>query len=82
MSSSLEDFDSRHSIQHWPQKPDTTILGCEYDPLHHDGEKYTEKLRAACVNVKFHLFDGMIHGAIHMITIAPEAKSIYPKAAR
>ncbi|MCH7313085.1 alpha/beta hydrolase [Acinetobacter sp. ANC 3882] len=67
-----------HSLQ---DLPDATIFVCEYDPLRQDGEKYAEQLRAAGVNVKFHVLEGMIHGAIHMLAITAEAKSIYAKAA-
>ncbi|MCH7389921.1 alpha/beta hydrolase [Acinetobacter dispersus] len=65
-----------HSLQ---GLPDATIFVCEYDPLRHDGEKYAEKLRKAGVNVKFHLLEGMIHGAIHMLAITSAAKRIYDK---
>ena len=62
-----------HSLQ---DLPDATIFVCEYDPLR---EKYAEKLQAAGVNVKLHLLEGMIHGAIHMLAITSAAKGIYDK---
>ncbi len=60
--------------------PDTTIFVCEYDPVRDDGEKYAQKLWDAGIQVNFHLLEGMIHGAIHMLAISPEkVKSIYSK---
>lgn len=60
--------------------PDATIFVCEYDPVREDGERYAQKLRDAGIQVNFHLLDGMIHGAIHMLAISPEqVKSIYSK---
>lgn len=60
--------------------PDATIFICEYDPVRDDGERYAKKLRDAGIQVNFHLLDGMIHGAIHMLAISPEnVKSIYSK---
>ncbi len=67
-----------HSVQ---DLPDATIFVCEYDPIRHDGEKYAEQLRAAGVNVKLYLLEGMIHGAIHMLAITSAAREIYDKAA-
>lgn len=58
--------------------PDATIFVCEYDPLRDDGERYAQKLWDAGIPVNFHLLEGMIHGAIHMLAISPEkVKSIY-----
>ncbi|WP_151817277.1 alpha/beta hydrolase [Acinetobacter oleivorans] len=60
--------------------PDATIFVCEYDPVRDDGERYTQKLWDAGIQVNFHLLEGMIHGAIHMLAISPEkVKSIYRK---
>jgi len=60
--------------------PEATIFVCEYDPVRDDGERYAQKLRHAGIQVNFHLLDGMIHGAIHMLAISPEkVKSIYRK---
>lgn len=60
--------------------PDATIFVCEYDPVRDDGERYAQKLWDAGIQVKFHLLEGMIHGAIHMLAISPEkVKSIYSK---
>ncbi|MCU4346703.1 alpha/beta hydrolase [Acinetobacter lactucae] len=60
--------------------PDATIFVCEYDPVRDDGERYAQKLWDAGIQVNFHLLDGMIHGAIHMLAISPEkVKSIYSK---
>lgn len=60
--------------------PDATIFICEYDPVRDDGERYAQKLWDAGIQVNFHLLDGMIHGAIHMLAISPEnVKSIYSK---
>ncbi|MCU0188556.1 alpha/beta hydrolase, partial [Citrobacter freundii] len=60
--------------------PDATIFVCEYDPVRDDGERYTQKLWDAGIQVNFHLLEGMIHGAIHMLAISPEkVKSIYHK---
>ncbi|MFW1842858.1 alpha/beta hydrolase [Acinetobacter pittii] len=58
--------------------PDTTIFVCEYDPVRDDGEKYAQKLWDAGIQVNFYLLEGMIHGAIHMLTVSPDkVKSIY-----
>ncbi|MCG9493395.1 alpha/beta hydrolase [Acinetobacter pittii] len=60
--------------------PDATIFVCEYDPVRDDGERYAQKLWDAAIQVNFHLLEGMIHGAIHMLAISPEnIKSIYSK---
>lgn len=60
--------------------PDATIFVCEYDPVRDDGERYAQKLWDAGIPVNFHLLEGMIHGAIHMLAISPEkVKSIYSK---
>ncbi len=58
--------------------PDATIFVCEYDPVRDDGERYAQKLWDAGIQVNFYLLEGMIHGAIHMLTVSPDkVKSIY-----
>lgn len=58
--------------------PDTTIFVCEYDPVRDDGERYAQKLWDMGIQVNFYLLEGMIHGAIHMLTVSPDkVNSIY-----
>lgn len=59
--------------------PAATIFACEYDPVRDDAERYAERLKNAGIDVKLHLLTGMIHGAIHMNAITPEARKIYQK---
>ncbi|WP_455815220.1 alpha/beta hydrolase [Pseudomonas graminis] len=57
--------------------PATTLLLCEYDPLRDEGEAFAQRLISQGVNVNLHWLDGMIHGAIHMISITQEAERCY-----
>lgn len=42
--------------------PPAFVLAAEYDPLRDEGHAYAEKLRAAGVEVDYHLYAGMVHG--------------------
>lgn len=57
--------------------PATTLLLCEYDPLRDEGEAFARRLITEGVNVNLHWLDGLIHGAMHMTDITPEAERCY-----
>ncbi|MGI4727668.1 MAG: alpha/beta hydrolase [Janthinobacterium lividum] len=61
--------------------PATTIITDEYDPLHDDGIKLAEKLKAAGVTVNSKNYDGVTHEFFGMATVVPQAKEAQAFAA-
>jgi len=60
--------------------PPTTVLVCEYDPLHDEGVAYAQRLRDAGVAVTCLRLDGLIHAAMHMPGLTPAARRLYALA--
>ncbi len=46
--------------------PPAFILTAAFDPLVDEGEAYANKLKEAGVTVKYHCYEGMVHGFIAM----------------
>ncbi|MGI4749510.1 MAG: alpha/beta hydrolase [Janthinobacterium lividum] len=61
--------------------PATTIITDEYDPLHDDGTKLADKLKAAGVTVNSKNYDGVTHEFFGMATVVPQAKEAQAFAA-
>lgn len=61
--------------------PATTIITDEYDPLHDDGIKLADKLKAAGVTVNSRNYDGVTHEFFGMATVVPQAKEAQAFAA-
>ncbi|MDW4825325.1 alpha/beta hydrolase [Shewanella fidelis] len=53
--------------------PPTFIYTAEFDPLCDDGFLYARELKAAGVKVKYHCFEGVIHGFIKMLGVFDQA---------
>jgi len=62
--------------------PPALIIAAEFDPLCDDGRMYADKLRAAGVPVKFHMYDGMIHGFLWMSGVLDQAKVLLDEIGR
>ena len=60
--------------------PAATVLVCEYDPLHDEGVTYAQRLRDDGVAAQCVRQDGMIHASIHMLGLAPKARSLFDVA--
>ncbi|AYM75950.1 alpha/beta hydrolase [Janthinobacterium agaricidamnosum] len=60
--------------------PPATVLVCEYDPLHDEGEAYARYLRDDGVAAQCVQLDGMIHASIHMPGLAPKARGLFDVA--
>lgn len=61
--------------------PATTIITDEYDPLHDDGIKLADKLKAAGVTVTSRNYEGVTHEFFGMATVVPQAKEAQAFAA-
>jgi len=62
--------------------PPATVLVCEYDPLHDEGEAYARYLRDDGVAAQCVQLDGMIHASIHMPGLAPAARGLFDVAGK
>jgi acetyl esterase len=62
--------------------PPALIVSAEFDPLRDDGRNYADKLEAAGVPVKFHLYDGMIHGFLWMSGVLDQSKALVEEIGR
>ncbi len=62
--------------------PPALIVSAEFDPLCDDGRNYADKLEAAGVPVKFHLYDGMIHGFLWMSGVLDQSKALVDEIGR
>ncbi len=61
--------------------PPAFIMTAEFDPLVDEGEAYARKLEKAGVAVKYHCYDGMVHGFIAMPGAVDVAKTALQDAA-
>lgn len=55
--------------------PPTLLITAEFDPLRDDGKIFAEKLKKACVPVKYRLYKGTIHGFLSFITFEAAQKA-------
>jgi acetyl esterase len=55
--------------------PPAVIGVAEYDPLRDEGEAYAKRLADAGVEVRFHRYDGMIHGFVGFSVYSDAAKA-------
>lgn len=62
--------------------PSTTIIGAQIDPLLSDGKMYADALRAAGVNVRYKVYEGVTHEFFGMGAVVPEAKEAMEFAAQ
>lgn len=58
------------------------IVTAGFDPLRDEGEAYADALQRAGVPVRRKRFSGMVHGFLHMTTIAPGARAAMTEVAR
>ena len=62
--------------------PPATVLVCEYDPLHDEGEAYARYLRDDGVAAQCVQLDGMIHASMHMPGLTPAARGLFDVAGK
>ena len=62
--------------------PPAFIVCAEFDPLCDDGRYYADKLRAAGVSVKLHVYDGMLHGFLWMSGVLDQSKAALDEIGR
>ncbi len=62
--------------------PPALIVSAEFDPLCDDGRMYADKLEAAGVPVRFHLYEGMIHGFLWMSGVLDQSKALLNEIGR
>ncbi len=62
--------------------PPALIISAEFDPFCDDGRNYADKLAAAGVPVKFHLYSGMIHGFLWMSGVFDQSKALLDEIGR
>ncbi|MCM2568289.1 MULTISPECIES: alpha/beta hydrolase [Janthinobacterium] len=62
--------------------PPATVLVCEYDPLHDEGEAYARYLRDDGVAAQCVQLDGMIHASMHMLGLTPAARGLFDVAGK
>ncbi|KAB8060738.1 alpha/beta hydrolase fold domain-containing protein [Janthinobacterium sp. FT14W] len=62
--------------------PPATVLVCEYDPLHDEGEAYARYLRDDGVAAQCVQLDGMIHASMHMLGLTPAARGLFDMAGK
>jgi acetyl esterase len=60
--------------------PPATVLVCEYDPLHDEGVAYAQRLREEGVAADCVELEGMIHACMHMLGLAPAARTLFDAA--
>lgn len=58
------------------------IVTAGFDPLRDEGEAYAEALQRVGVPVRQKRFSGMVHGFLHMTTVAPGARAAMTETAR
>jgi len=61
--------------------PPAFILTAAFDPLKDEGKAYAEKLKEAGVSIKYHCYEGMVHGFIAMPGAVDTAKTALLDAA-
>lgn len=61
--------------------PPAFILTAAFDPLLDEGKAYAEKLEKAGVNVRYHCFEGMIHGFFGLPLFGPQGKKAVQEVA-
>lgn len=60
--------------------PPTLIVAAEHDILQQEDEEYATRLQAEGVPVKFHAYEGQIHGFFHMLTRMRDAAGAVDRA--
>ena len=55
--------------------PPARIMTAQFDPLHHDGEQYAQRLRSAGVAVSYHCYAGAVHGSLALTGTWPGART-------
>jgi acetyl esterase/lipase len=63
------------------RRPPAWIALAQYDPLHDEGHHYCERLRAAGVDARCRLFEGMIHSFFQFGGLVPLARTAHQEAA-
>ena len=69
----LNPYCSPLNAQSHKNLPATFIYTAEFDPLCDDGYLYARELESCGVSVKYHCFDGVIHGFIKMLGVFDQA---------
>jgi acetyl esterase len=64
------------------QAAPAVIVTAGFDPLRDEGEAYADALQDAGVPVRRKRFTGMVHGFLHMTTVAPGARAAMVETAR
>ncbi len=72
----IHDFRMSPLLADLEHLPPAFVVTAGNDPLHDQGEAYAQKLAAAGVRVKYHSYDGMIHGFFGMAALLDKGKEL------